>query len=104
MGRFGEAPLHQPIQFLTSRPNPSHELLWHFAMCLPVDLASQSRSLQSASAQVEGEGRQRIKLAIGQGYIDQAQDSAFRCMDISAQQVLGLCLRDALLVSLRFPH
>lgn len=73
-------------------------------MGLPVDHASQSRSLQSASTQVEGKGHQRIKLAIGQGYFDQAQDCVFRCPDVTTEQFFGLSLGNTPLVLRRFPN
>lgn len=67
-------------------------------MLLPIHLPPQRGPLQRPGPQVEGERDQRIVLTIGQGHVDQPQDSAFCDLDIPTQKILGLQLSNALLV------
>src|SRR3990167_5983746 len=91
---FRLPPPDQPRQFAPAAPNPFAELVGRVIVLLAVDLAAQSRALESATAQVEGEGCQRIEPPVGERNVDQPQHRPLGDGDITSEQGLGFLLGD----------
>ncbi len=64
-------------------------------MIATINPPPQGGALQGARTEVEGEGHECIKLPIGKRHGDKAQDGAFSCLHVLAQQGFGLGGGDA---------
>ncbi len=60
-----------------------------------INLPPQGGALQGTGAEVESEGNQSIKLAIGKRHGDKAQDGVFGGLHVLEQQGFGLFSGDA---------